>query len=138
MSHNVLLYDRLYIIVQWIVFIWQLAIITSGLLLSAKHLIVCFLTGTIMTSKTYLGCPCPPTISFVQRLGSALFYGACSCLITIVNKLVLTSYGYVFFFVFRDCFFSYKFHTPIIKQISLISTSCHWTGRWQSWIKDFL
>ena len=71
----------------------------------------CFLlTRTTMTSKTYLGCPCPPTISFVQRLGSALFYGACSCLITIVNKLVLTSYGYVFFLF--EIFFSQQFHTP--------------------------
>jgi hypothetical protein len=48
-----------------------------------------------MASKTYFGCPCPPTISFLQRVGSALFYGACSGLITVVNKLVLTSYGYV-------------------------------------------
>ncbi|CAF0977127.1 unnamed protein product [Rotaria sordida] len=47
-----------------------------------------------MTCKTCLGCPCPPTISFVQRLGSALFYGACSGLITVVNKLVLTSYEF--------------------------------------------
>jgi hypothetical protein len=63
-----------------------------------------FSTGITMTSKTYLGCPCPPTISFVQRLGSAIFYGACSCLITIVNKLVLTSYGYVIFFYMRFFF----------------------------------
>ena len=59
---------------------------------------------TIMASQTYLGCPCPPTVSFVRRVGSALFYGACSCLITIVNKLVLTSYGYVLFFLFEKFF----------------------------------
>ena len=40
-----------------------------------------------MASKT--------TVTLVQRLQSALFYGLCSGLITIVNKLVLTSYGYV-------------------------------------------
>ncbi|CAF1111488.1 unnamed protein product [Adineta steineri] len=48
-----------------------------------------------MTSQTYCGCPCPPTISFVQRVGSALLYAACSGLITIVNKVVLTTYGYL-------------------------------------------
>ncbi|CAF3588528.1 unnamed protein product [Rotaria sp. Silwood1] len=47
-----------------------------------------------MTCATCCDCPCPPTISFVRRLGSALFYGACSGLITIVNKLVLTSYEF--------------------------------------------
>jgi len=34
---------------------------------------------------------------FIQRLGSALFYGICSGLITVVNKLVLTSYGYAIY-----------------------------------------
>ncbi|CAF0764349.1 unnamed protein product [Adineta ricciae] len=47
-----------------------------------------------MTRKTYFGCPCPPTVSFLRRLGSALFYATCSSLITIVNKLVLTTYGF--------------------------------------------
>jgi len=56
-----------------------------------------------MTTRTYLGCPCPPTISFIQRLGSALLYGVCSILITIINKIVLTSYGYV-----RTPFLLYK------------------------------
>ncbi|CAF1072302.1 unnamed protein product [Adineta ricciae] len=51
-------------------------------------------TATIMTRKTYFGCPCPPTVSFLRRLGSALFYATCSSLITIVNKLVLTTYGF--------------------------------------------
>jgi hypothetical protein len=58
-----------------------------------------------MASTTVFGCPCPPTITFVQRLGSALFYGACSGLITVVNKLVLTSYGYVLLFI-RGIFLS--------------------------------
>ncbi|CAF2032973.1 unnamed protein product [Rotaria magnacalcarata] len=47
-----------------------------------------------MTSNTWLGCPCPPTVSFVRRVGSALLYAICSGLITIVNKLVLTSYEF--------------------------------------------
>jgi len=47
-----------------------------------------------MSSRTFCGCPCPPTVSLIQRLGSALFYAACSGLITIVNKIVLTSYGF--------------------------------------------
>ncbi|CAM4819375.1 unnamed protein product [Rotaria magnacalcarata] len=51
-----------------------------------------------MTSNTWLGCPCPPAVSFVRRVGSALLYAICSGLITIVNKLVLTSYEYVLFF----------------------------------------
>ena len=48
-----------------------------------------------MASRTYVGCPCPPTVSFVQRIGSALLYAVCSGLITVVNKVVLTTYGYV-------------------------------------------
>lgn len=48
-----------------------------------------------MASRTCVGCPCPPTVSFVQRIGSALLYAVCSGLITVVNKVVLTSYGYV-------------------------------------------
>ncbi|CAF0744014.1 unnamed protein product [Adineta ricciae] len=42
--------------------------------------------------------PKPPpnsaNFTFLQRLSSALFYGICSGLITVVNKLVLTSYGF--------------------------------------------
>ena len=49
----------------------------------------------LMTSVTFPGCPCSMTLPFVQRLGSALCYAICSVLITIVNKVVLTSYGYV-------------------------------------------
>ncbi|UJR32177.1 hypothetical protein I4U23_019642 [Adineta vaga] len=47
-----------------------------------------------MTRTPYFRCSCLPTMSFVQRFGSALFYGACSGLITIVNKVVLTTYGF--------------------------------------------
>jgi len=92
-------------------FLSQIVIITSGLLLLVEHLIVFFSAGTIMTSKTYFGCPCPPTISFVRRLGSALLYGACSGLITIVNKLVLTTYGYVLDIICDFC--SWQFRAPI-------------------------
>ena len=35
----------------------------------------------------------PAMATFLQRLSSAFFYASCSGLITIVNKLVLTSYG---------------------------------------------
>jgi len=38
-------------------------------------------------------------VTIVQRLGSAVFYALCSGLITVVNKLVLTSYGYTMFLI---------------------------------------
>ncbi len=52
-----------------------------------------------MTSKTSSSSSHPPTVLFIHRLGSALFYGLCSGLITVVNKLVLTSYGYNFLLI---------------------------------------
>ncbi|UJR14590.1 hypothetical protein I4U23_001585 [Adineta vaga] len=36
----------------------------------------------------------PSNVTFIQRLFSAFFYGICSGLITVVNKIVLTSYGF--------------------------------------------
>ncbi len=59
-----------------------------------KHLIF-FLRRTSMHSTSVTNLPFPTPSSFFERLGSAVFYGACSGLITIVNKLVLTSYAYV-------------------------------------------
>ncbi|CAF1085469.1 unnamed protein product [Rotaria sordida] len=47
-----------------------------------------------MTGKTTSSSSHSQNISFIQRFGSALFYGICSGLITVVNKLVLTSYGF--------------------------------------------
>ncbi|XP_047105421.1 UDP-sugar transporter UST74c isoform X1 [Schistocerca piceifrons] len=35
-----------------------------------------------------------PTTALVRRIGSAVLYGACSFLITVVNKNVLTTYGF--------------------------------------------
>ncbi|XP_049774352.1 UDP-sugar transporter UST74c isoform X2 [Schistocerca cancellata] len=35
-----------------------------------------------------------PTTALVRRVGSAVLYGACSFLITVVNKTVLTTYGF--------------------------------------------
>ncbi|XP_049851078.1 UDP-sugar transporter UST74c-like [Schistocerca gregaria] len=35
-----------------------------------------------------------PTTALVRRIGSAVLYGACSFLITVVNKTVLTTYGF--------------------------------------------
>lgn len=66
----------------------------------------------IMSTKSSVPstCPCPPNVLFFQRITSALFYALCSGLITVVNKIVLTSYGYVLemnttlrgtYFVFR-------------------------------------
>ncbi|CAF1166445.1 unnamed protein product [Rotaria sp. Silwood1] len=47
-----------------------------------------------MTRKSQSSSSHPQNLLFIQRLSSALFYGICSGLITIVNKLVLTSYGF--------------------------------------------
>ena len=48
-----------------------------------------------MARRTYVACPCSPTVSFTQRIGSALFYAICSSLAIVVNKVILTTYEYM-------------------------------------------
>ncbi|CAM4798632.1 unnamed protein product [Rotaria magnacalcarata] len=47
-----------------------------------------------MPHKITSNSACPQNVTFVHRVGSAIFYASCSGLITVVNKLVLTSYGF--------------------------------------------
>ncbi|CAF5201600.1 unnamed protein product [Rotaria magnacalcarata] len=47
-----------------------------------------------MPRKITSNSACPQNVTFVHRVGSAIFYASCSGLITVVNKLVLTSYGF--------------------------------------------
>ncbi|CAF1014075.1 unnamed protein product, partial [Didymodactylos carnosus] len=52
------------------------------------------MAANIDRDRKRLECPSPPTVSFLQRISSALLFATSSCLITIINKIVLTSYGF--------------------------------------------